>query len=155
MKKKVFRSGPMGSLMDEYERALNEFQEVLRGVEPSIYKKKLWKEGELKSIKDICEHMERAGYGYINHFGKRTGLPVHAIPTKPCNSAVKAANRLHAMFQYTLKTIKPAMKMTDEEMMTTLIRTHWTMYDAESLWEHAVMHIHRHRRQVELFLSKV
>ena len=45
------------------------------------------------------------------------------------------------------------MNMTDEEMMNTLIKTSWTIYDTEGLWEHAVMHIHRHRRQMELFLS--
>ena len=106
MKKKIFRRGPMGSLMDEYERALEDFKNRLSEISLPFFKKKLWKEGELHSVKEICEHVERAGYGYINHFSRRTGLPVHDIPSKPLNSVEEAVKRLEEMFRYTLGKTK-------------------------------------------------
>jgi hypothetical protein len=43
--------------------------------------------------------------------------------------------------------------MSDEEIMGTVINSTWgTRYDVEQLLEHAVVHILRHRRQIEKFI---
>ena len=56
------------------------------------------------------------------------------------------------MFRYTLETFEDKWHLTNDEMDRTLIWTSWTHYNMESLLEHAVMHIHRHRLQIEKML---
>jgi hypothetical protein len=43
--------------------------------------------------------------------------------------------------------------MTDEEISATVINSGWGVtYDAEQLLEHAIVHVLRHRRQIEKFI---
>jgi hypothetical protein len=39
--------------------------------------------------------------------------------------------------------------MTEEEISATLMETHWGSYNIEMMFEHAIVHILRHRRQIE------
>jgi hypothetical protein len=45
--------------------------------------------------------------------------------------------------------------MSDEEIVGTVIRSSWgVVYDLEQLLEHAIVHVLRHRRQIEKFISQ-
>ncbi len=39
--------------------------------------------------------------------------------------------------------------MTDKELLNTIIKTSWTTYDLEALIEHSIVHVLRHRLQIE------
>jgi hypothetical protein len=44
--------------------------------------------------------------------------------------------------------------MSDEEIVRVRMDTHWGQtYDLEQLLEHAIVHILRHRRQIERFVQ--
>jgi hypothetical protein len=46
--------------------------------------------------------------------------------------------------------------MTDEEIMAVSMKVRWgPTYDLEQLLEHAIVHILRHRRQIERFLERM
>ena len=45
--------------------------------------------------------------------------------------------------------------MSAEEISRVVVKTRWgPVYDAEGLLEHAIVHILRHRRQLERFISQ-
>ena len=58
----VYRKGPMGSLIDEYERAFIEFKGIVDKIGDTDFLKErnTDKSSKLHSIKDICSHVIRA-----------------------------------------------------------------------------------------------
>ena len=59
------------------------------------------------------------------------------------------------MLAYTAETLEGRWEMSDEEMMSAVIHSGWGVrYDAEQLLEHAVVHVLRHRRQIEKFIGR-
>ena len=156
IKQKTFRKGPIGSLTDEYEKALAEYKEVLQAVTPAQYKEiVLPGDQHIKSIRNIAEHVVNSGYGYANYFRNYFHAKTIPAPTPKCPTVQSAIKDTDAMWKYTLDTLVFKQNMSDLEMDDTLIRTSWTIYNAEALWEHAVMHIHRHRRQIQRFFSLI
>ena len=55
-----------------------------------------------------------------------------------------------AMLEYTEQSIADKYSMTDDELNATNIPIRWSdHHDMEAIFEHAIVHILRHRRQVE------
>ncbi len=100
-------------------------------------------------------HVVRAGYGYSNYlrkeFGTNSDNPVFQI-----NNTPEAILHFEQMLEYAVETLEGKWEMPDEEMNKTKITTRWgTTLDMETLLEHAIVHILRHRRQIERFLIKL
>ena len=56
------------------------------------------------------------------------------------------------MIAHTVATLEG--RMSDEEMEAVRIQSPWrVVYDLEQMLEHAIVHILRHRRQIERFLQ--
>ena len=52
-------------------------------------------------------------------------------------------------------TLDGRWEMTDEQIESVEIKSRWgPTYDLEQMLEHAVVHVLRHRRQIERFLWK-
>ena len=61
--------------------------------------------------------------------------------------------QLEAALRYTIETLKDRWEMSSEEISAISIKTRWgAIYDIEGLLEHAIVHILRHRRQLEKFI---
>ena len=58
------------------------------------------------------------------------------------------------MFEYTVETFEDKWHLTYGELMNTIIKTSWSTYDLEAITEHAIVHILRHRLQIEKMVSK-
>ena len=148
--------GPLGALMDEYERAANEFIATIDNVPPFIYDDVLntSSERDLVSIKNICFHVLFAGYGYANairsKFGTQKGSPEKFYPA---HSEFRMA--LRTMLAYTDDTLTNLYSMSDDDLTATNIPLRWSdHHDLEALMEHAICHVLRHRRQVERLLAQ-
>ena len=61
---------------------------------------------------------------------------------------------LEKMFEYTVETFEDKWHLTYGELMNTIIKTSWSTYDLEAITEHAIVHILRHRLQIEKMVSK-
>jgi uncharacterized damage-inducible protein DinB len=60
-----------------------------------------------------------------------------------------------AMLEYTRHTLDGRWEMTAEAINSTVISAPWGVtYDLEQLLEHAVVHVLRHRRQIEKFVHQ-
>lgn len=152
-----YRKGPIGALMDEYERAAAELarlfaqipeEEVARVVDPQT------PDEDCRSVQAIMSHVVNAGYGYADYLRGVFSIP-SARPPKRLLPPGEALGQLDAMLAYTAETLEGRWEMTDEEITAAVINSGWGVrYDAEQLLEHAVVHVLRHRRQIEKFVRQ-
>ncbi|MEO8210983.1 MAG: DinB family protein [bacterium] len=156
---KKFREGPLGALMDEYERASEELKDVLKIVDQEKYiaiTDHETKDPDCVSIQTIMAHVVGAGYGYANyirnHFGDPLGEPKKNYQTETPESACR---EIDFMLKYNIETLQNKFDMTEDDIMKNIMKVRWgPSYDLEQLLEHAIVHILRHRRQIEKLLNK-
>jgi uncharacterized damage-inducible protein DinB len=152
-----YRKGPVGALMDEYERAASELrslferipeEDVVRVVDPQTG------DEDCRSVQTIMSHVVGAGYGYADYLRGVFSIP-STRPPRALLSRQEALEQFDAMLTYTAQTLEGRWEMTDAEMSGAVIRSGWGVtYDVEQLLEHAIVHILRHRRQIERFIRQ-
>jgi uncharacterized damage-inducible protein DinB len=148
-----YRKGAIGSLLDEYEKALFELKAVLRNVSETNYARVV--EGEAAhccSIQVITNHVVRAGYGYSKYI--RDSLSIDALPIEDKQiPQTEIEAEIDKMLAYTAAIFEGDRQITDEEMEEIFFKTRWGVdYNIDQLLEHAIVHILRHRRQIQKFL---
>ena len=152
-----YGKGPLGALLDEYERALNEFVGVIDRLDAQMYDAILDLETpdtNCQSVKTICFHVLFAGYGYANAIREKFGAD-KSSPERFYPEQVEFPAAMAAMFAYTEQTLADRYSMTDDDLQESSIPLPWTQrHDLETLLEHAIVHILRHRRQVEYLTSR-
>lgn len=157
---KKYREEAIGALMDEYERAAEELKNVLRGISQHDYVAlvdKETKDPDCQSIQTIMNHVVRAAYGYAILMRKQYNES--AIERKTnynVDTPALACSELDAALAYTEATLQNKWNMTFDEVLKNNIATQWGQtFDFEQLLEHAIVHILRHRRQIERFLIRL
>ena len=155
---KNYRNGAIGALMDEYERAASELKILLDKIPPEDFVKIAdpdTKDEDCRSVQTIMNHVVRAGYGYSNYIRKGFDLD-STLPAFQIKDVPESILSFEQMLEYTVQTLEGKWEMTDEEINKIKIETRWgAAYDMEMLLEHAIVHILRHRRQIERFLIKL
>lgn len=148
--KKTYRKGAIGALTDEYEKALKELKTLLLQISNVKFKKVLNEDvdTDFQSVKNLVLHIIRSGYVYANHIRKRFGNS-YVVPEIEITKTVQGISELDKMFNYTVETFEDKWHLTDDELLNTIIKTSWTTYDLEAIIEHAIVHILRHRLQIE------
>lgn len=59
------------------------------------------------------------------------------------------------MLAYTLATFEGRWEYPSADIRNTVMRTSWQVtYDLEQMLEHAIVHVMRHRRQIEKLYSE-
>lgn len=152
---KTFRPGAVGALLDEYERAIADLireistisdQELIVITDPQTM------DENCRSVQAILSHVVHSGYGYAVSIFNQKGQPKITRSDKVFHSSADAyVTDLQELFVFTEKvfgTIK------DEELEefdeAKKIKGGWLQtYDIEQMTEHAIVHILRHRRQIE------
>ena len=149
-------NGTIGAILDEYEKAILELEKVLSDVTDEELKEIVDKEtnnSDCKSIQTILTHLIRAGYIYVNEVRKLMGEHIEYTERKIFKSVAEYQNELKKMFKYNEKLFSDYPNIQLEETATNKkILTQWNQhYDVEQLFEHAIVHILKHRRQIEKF----
>ncbi len=162
--KKTYRKGGVGAMMDEYERAAGELKNVLARASEDQFNRIAdpdTKDEDCRSIQTIMTHVVRAGYGYADYIRQAFGIPSTRPPETLPGQTVpvlhrEAAGKIDGFLRYTAETLEGKWEMTDEEIQGVAMKVRWgPTYDLEQLLEHAIVHILRHRRQVERFLERM
>ena len=152
-----YREGAVGALMDEYERAAWELGSLVERIpddEFALVADPRTKDEDCRSAQTIMSHVVYAGYGYADHLRRVFSIP-SARPPKALLSRRESLEQVEAMLAYTAQTLEGRWEMTEEEITGTVIDSGWGVrYDAEQLLEHAVVHVLRHRRQIEKFIRR-
>jgi len=155
---KTYRSGAIGALMDEYERAAAELRRVVEQIPDEEFVRVVdseTKDEECRSVQTIMSHVVGAGYGYADYIREQFSVE-SSRPPKRLLSRQESLEQLDAALAYTAQTLEGRWEMSDAEISGTLINSRWgVVYDLEQLLEHAIVHVLRHRRQIERFGSRL
>ena len=144
------------ALMDEYKRAVSEYQKVLENVsqaEFEVIKDAKTKDPDCHSIQTISTHLVRSGYAYVNYINamfEKKSCKYEDIVASP-KIGIEMLNK---MLDYNEAAFESIYYKTNHELAEYIFHVSWGMvYNLEQLMEHAIVHILRHRRQVENFLK--
>jgi len=148
-------AGAFGALMDEYARAAEDFCRTLAALPPGALD---WTQASADpstvSVRAVCAHVCGAARGYSNNIRKARGLPhdQKRVPIDPKEilTADDVRRRLADALRYTEGALE-GFYDADEATVTALrFEVPWGVtYDPEMMLEHAIVHILRHRRQLE------
>ena len=153
---KPYRQGAVGALLDEYEKVILELQQVINDVPDEDLIKIVdssTNDANCKSIQTILSHVVRSGNAYAMYIRNLEG-PRNEFPKSLVHSSVKDYQKdLNNVFDFTLKTFdKLEENQLEETDNSKKIISSWGQsYDIEQITEHAIVHILRHRRQIEKF----
>jgi uncharacterized damage-inducible protein DinB len=154
---RTFRKGGVGAMMDEYERAVADLEAILRRItddEFELVRDLETKDEGCRSIQTILHHVVRAGYGYASYIREAHGDKPNR-PDLPLGKRLECLEQLEVMLAFTAATLEGKWELTDEQIMAVKMHVRWgPVYDLEQLLEHAIVHVLRHRRQIERFLTE-
>ena len=153
-------NGAVGALLDEYERAIVDLQKVVEKIthdELTTIVDIKTKDLDCKSIQTILSHVIRAGYGYAIEVKKTFNEKIEFRKEILLDSISDYNEELTGMFNYNEELFKKYSEIKIEEFDNEKkILVKWgQFYDVEQLFEHAIVHILRHRRQIERFILKL
>jgi uncharacterized damage-inducible protein DinB len=153
---KEYRQGGIGAMMDEYERAAHELIHILSTIEATRYEAIIDETAseDTRSIQAIMRHVAGSGYGYANYLRTVWNIPV-ASPDRTYESRDGAIAAVRKMLAYTSETLEGRWLLSEEEADKTTFIVSWgVLYSVEQILEHAIVHILRHRRQIEKILGQ-
>jgi hypothetical protein len=146
--------GPFGSLMDEYARAAEEFCRVVEGFSPAEFAgERPSNDPDTRSPRALCLHVCGAARRYSDYVRKARGMPFTdrfvlepALLVKPADVRGHLASGL----RYTEQGLEGLYDAPHEVHTAIRFEVRWgPIYDPEMILEHAVVHLLRHRRQLE------
>ena len=152
---KTYRNGAIGALMDEYERAAAELKSLVERIPDDEFTRVIdsqTKDEDCRSAQTIMSHVVRAAYGYADYI--REQLSIESTRPQPrLLTRQESLEQLEAALRYTVQTLDGRWEMSAEEISGIVIKARWgPIYDAEGMLEHAIVHLLRHRRQIEKFI---
>ena len=156
---KKFRKGAVGALMDEYERAALEIKSLVETVSEEDYTRVAdagTKDADCRSIQTIMNHVIHAGYGYANAIRRKISMPHEPLGDERRQIAKREiGDEIDKVLAYTVETLEGRWEMSYAELEEFVVERKGNFSEnLEQLLEHAVLHVLRHRRQIEKFLLK-
>lgn len=155
--KTKYRKGAISALMDEYERAAEELINLVGNISETDFTKIVdaeTKDDDCRSVQTIVSHVINSGYGYANYIRQWYGIPQNS-PNRRLYLQSEFSNELKKMLIYSVETLQDKWELSDDEIMKVkIISRHGPTYDIEQMLEHAIVHILRHRRQIEKFIPQ-
>ncbi|MBK9728210.1 MAG: DinB family protein [Saprospiraceae bacterium] len=151
---KQIRNGAKGALLDVYEKAIEELITVVSNIPNSALTVPLdvkTTDVNCKTIQSILSHVISSGYGYAisiqNLKFKNLDRPeksFHENVSEYIEDLTKVFNFTETVFN---EIHDHELEQSDNALK---IKTSWgQIYDIEQITEHAIVHILRHKRQME------
>jgi uncharacterized damage-inducible protein DinB len=148
------RHGAIGALIGEYVRAALDLKTILRDTPNEEYEEIVdpgTADTNCRSIRTIIGHVINAGYQYADSIRDHFGIECPDHDTSPPDLE-HAEDGIDEMVEYTVRTFEGHWDISDEYVSHTQLRTRWGVdWGLQQILEHAIVHLLRHRRQVEHF----
>ena len=160
MKKKYRANGAIGALLDEYEKSMFDLKGVILNLTSSQLTQIVdheTKDEDCKSIQSILSHVVDSGYTYVVEVRKSLGENANHSSKGLFSSAQAYADALDKMFTFNEQLFEdyPDLKLEAYDS-NEKFKVRWgQVYDVEQIFEHAIVHILRHRKQIEIFKLKL
>jgi len=153
-------NGAIGALLDEYEKAIEELKYVIQDLSVDDLVCIVdydTKDEDCRSIQTILSHVVGAGYTYVVEVRKSLGEKLDYKSKELLNSALEYSAALDKMFLFNLKLFDdyPSIKLEEYKPESKILVRWGQSYDVEQLFEHAIVHVLRHRRQIQRFIEKL
>jgi hypothetical protein len=153
---KTYRTRAIGALLDEYERAIDDLKFVIIDVSDqdlaTIVDTETTDE-DCRSIQTIMGHVVRSGYGYAIYIYRHLGGDFDFRTTILRATSHEYCDDIDAAFQFNVALFDkyPNLKLEELDNEKKILTRWGQVFDYDQLLEHAIVHILRHRRQIERF----
>jgi uncharacterized damage-inducible protein DinB len=102
-----------------------------------------------RSVQTMMSHVVSAGYTYADYIRGAFSVATNR-PARRLLSHAEALQAFDAMLAYTIESLDGQWELTDPQIQSLVMPSRWGVtYDLEQLLEHAIVHVLRHRRQIE------
>ncbi|MEO8415998.1 MAG: DinB family protein [Ginsengibacter sp.] len=158
MHTEIYRRGAVGALLDLYEHAIAGLIKVIEDIPDhalSIITDAQTTDENCTSLQAILSHVVYSGYGYATSIHNVKGNYI-TRPSKAFHITTKEYSEdLANVFAYTQTVFKDIGDGELEQVDNSLkIQTGWGQcYDVEQMMEHGIVHVLRHKRQIERIKS--
>ena len=147
-------SGSLRAILDEYARAIRDYETVLLAVPAERYgAKTVLSDESFSNIKDIAAHVVGAAHSYAYHINRALDKPDGPFPARreyAVETPTVAIASLWAGFDQMVDVLGRIKDWSDDQQAEVKFISRWKQpYDIEQMLEHAIVHILRHRRQIE------
>lgn len=157
MKPTVRRPGALGAMMDELDRAMHDLVQLvspLTQLNYDVVRDRETADEDCRSIHTVAEHVVRSGYGYTERLRGALGV-AFARPDYVMTTPLDAIHELRTMAGAMAETFEGRWDLPEDGVKGARITARsGRIYDMEQLIEHAIVHVLRHRRQIERFLME-
>lgn len=153
---KIYRQGAVGALLDEYERAILDLSQLISDFtvnELTTIVDHVTSDSNCKSVQTVLAHVVSSGYAYAIDILQLSGEQAEYPDDILRNTISEYQKDLADFFIFTENIFKNIKDNQLEEFDNAKkINTPWgQVYDIEQITEHAIVHVLRHRRQIEKF----
>lgn len=153
-------NGAIGALLDEYEKAIIELHILIQDMsikELTVIADDYTKDPECKSIQTVLSHVISSGYGYVIVIRKTLGEIIEYKDDFIFDSVAEYQDELLKMFQFNVQLFEdyPNIKLEEHQNEHKILVRWGQRFDVEQLMEHAIVHVLRHRRQIQKFIKKI
>jgi uncharacterized damage-inducible protein DinB len=160
MQQQTKLSGSILALLSEYKRAIDELIAIIKPINEKQLIAIVDKNAtylDCISIQSILSHVIYSGYCYTIYIENHIGNNKPRLDKIICTDVNKYVEQLNLMLEYNTNFFKENPNVEIEQIDNTKkIVTSWNqLYDIEQLLEHAIVHILRHRRQIENFINQI
>lgn len=146
--------GTFGALMDEYAKAADELSTMVEHIPDARILRELdVPEKHTRSIRAILAHCVSAAYRYADYIREvrklAIGERVSVAPDVFIGTGQFRPALVHAL-RYTEAAIEGLETADDEALIALRFVVRWgPTYDPEMILEHGIVHLLRHRRQIQ------
>ena len=155
-KKRYRNNGTIGALLDEYEKALIELIEVVNGTTHKQLTEMVdhtTEDKDCQSIQSILTHVVASGYNYVVEVRRWLGEHIDYKDRVELTNAGDYRVVLIEMFRFSEQLFEdhPNIKLVELDF-DKKIKLRWgQVCDIEQLFQHAIVHVLKHRRQIKRF----
>ncbi|HEU4789737.1 MAG TPA: DinB family protein [Flavobacterium sp.] len=146
----------VNALLSEYRKVIMELQNVIQNISDEKLVLAITPETnneDCKSIQTILAHVVNSGYAYCVYIRNLRDATIKRPKKEIRKSVEEYKEDLNNVLLYTYETFDTIYDNDLENFNESKkIKTSWgQIYDIEQLFEHAIVHVLRHRRQIENF----
>lgn len=153
---KTYRQGASGALLDEYERTIIDLQNTISDISDAeliTIVDTQTTDDSCKSIQTILSHIVCSGYAYAIYIRRFKRESIDFRDEIFHTSIHDYTNHLNDSFVFMVDSFKDINdNQLEESDNAKKLKTSWgQIYDIEQIMEHAIVHVLRHRRQIEKY----
>ncbi len=150
----MYRPGAIGALLDIYKQAIDELKQVIADIPDDALNLIIdhqTQDENCKSIQAILSHVVSSSHGYATSIYNLKGHNIKRQQNIFRLTIKEYLQDLDIAFTFTEKVFNgiqdPELRQLDNSLK---IKTGWgQLYDIEQMMEHAIVHILRHKKQIE------